>query len=84
MSRIEHYKRITGILMTDILSKGKMTRIEDHGTIVVAWLEEDGIESIVYFDHRQFQNLIDAYGDTITEEEFVYDGEVLWTTKDVE
>jgi hypothetical protein len=71
-------------LYLDMVSRGKMTRIEDHGTIVVAWLEENGTESIVYFDHSQFQNLIDAYGDTLMEEEFIYDGEVLWTTKDVE
>ena len=31
-----------------------------------------------------FQNLADAYGNTLLLEEFVYDGEVLWTTKDVE
>ena len=85
MNRVEQYKRIAGILMTDILNKGNITSVEDHGTVVVAWLkEESGKETPVYFDHRQFQNLADAYGNTLLLEEFVYDGEVLWTTKDVE
>ena len=64
----------------DILTKGRIARIEDHGTIVVAWLNDEGTESPVYFDHRQFQNLVDSYGETLTEEEFVYNGEVIWTT----
>ena len=76
MNRVEQYKRIAGILMTDILNKGNITRVEDHGTVVVAWLkEESGKETPVYFDHRQFQNLADAYGNTLLLEEFVYDGE---------
>ena len=41
MNRVEQYKRIAGILMTDILNKGNITRVEDHGTVVVSWLKEE-------------------------------------------
>ena len=67
--------------ISEIISKGRIKRIEDHGTTVVLWLEDDDkkLQPPVYFDHRQFQNLIDAYTDTWSEEEFVYNGEVIWT-----
>ena len=69
--------------MENILITGKISRIEDHGTVVIAWLEENGKESPVYFDHRQFQTLVNNYGENLEEEEFVYAGKVMWTIKEV-
>lgn len=68
--------------MEEILNRGKISRIEDHGTVVVAWLKYEDKESPVYFDHRQFQTLADAFRETLTEKEFVYNGETIWTLED--
>ena len=64
----------------DILDKGKITKIEDHGTILVAWLENGGVESPVYFDQSQFDALANSYSNSLNAEEFIYDGKVVWTT----
>ena len=57
-------------------------RIEDHGTVTVFWLDEQGVESLNYLDHRGFQKLIDDYRETLTDEEFVYEGNVIWKTRE--
>ena len=68
--------------MEDILTKGKISRIEDHGTVVVAWLKDGDKESPVYFDHSQFQTLANAFRETLTEKKFAYNGETIWTLED--
>ena len=57
-------------------------RIEDHGTVTVFWLDEQGVESLNYLDHRGFQKLVDEYRETLTDEEFVYEGNVIWKTRE--
>ena len=54
-------------------------RIENHGTVTVLWLDDQGVESLAYLDHRGFQKLIDDYRETLAEDEFVYEGRVIWT-----
>ena len=57
-------------------------RIEDHGTVTVFWLDEQGVESLNYLDHRGFQKLVDEYRETLAEDEFVYEGNVIWKTRE--
>ena len=57
-------------------------RIEDHGTVTVFWLDEQGVESLAYLDHRGFQKLVDDYRETLAEDEFVYEGRVIWTSRE--
>ena len=57
-------------------------KIEDHGTVTVFWLDEQGVESLNYLDHRGFQKLVDEYRETLTDEEFVYEGNVIWKTRE--
>ena len=57
-------------------------RIEDHGTVTVFWLDEQGVEPLNYLDHRGFQKLVDEYRETLTDEEFVYEGNVIWKTRE--
>ena len=57
-------------------------RIENHGTVTVLWLDDQGIESLEYLDHRQFQKLVDDYRETLAEDEFVYEGRVIWTSRE--
>ena len=67
-----------------VLQKENITRIEDHGTMLIAWLQEEGDEeSPVYFDLSQLQTLVNPCVRTLAEEELIFDGEVIWTTKDV-
>ena len=57
-------------------------RIEDHGTVTVFWLDEQGVESLAYLDHRGLQKLVDEYRETLAEDEFVYEGNVIWKTRE--
>ena len=57
-------------------------RIEDHGTVTVFWLVEQGVESLNYLDHRGFQKLVDDYRETLAEDEFVYEGRIIWKTRE--
>ena len=66
-----------------VLQKENITRIEDHGTMLIAWLQEEGVESPVYFDLSQLQTLVNPCVRTLAEEELIFDGEVIWTTKDM-
>ncbi len=49
---------------------GTITSVENHGTIVSVWVTADKVEpgkrpfTIVHFDHRMFQHLVDARGVT--------------------
>ena len=57
-------------------------RIEDHGTVTVFWLDGQGVESLAYMDHRGLQKLVDEYRETLAEDEFVYEGNVIWKTRE--
>ena len=65
----------------DLLGNGTIKHIEDHGTVVVVWSEDDGVESIAYLDQGQFQDLVDAYGEELTKEAFLHDGKVIGIKK---
>ena len=67
-----------------VLQKENITRIEDHGTMLIAWLQEEGVEEFpVFFDLSQIPTLVNPCVGTLAEEELIFDGEVIWTTKDV-
>ena len=57
-------------------------RIEDHGTVTVFWLDGQGVESLAYLDHRGLQKLVDEYRETLAEDEFVYEGRIIWKTRE--
>ena len=51
---------------------GTITRIEDHGTIVLVWIDQ----TPVYFDHRPFGHFVADYPNPIGLE-VSYDGGAL-------
>ena len=52
---------------------GKIVSIENHGTIIMVWVEnEDGVYPI-YFDHRPFSNMWEAEGGDIVGRQVEYD-----------
>jgi hypothetical protein len=52
--------------------------------MLIAWLQEEGVEEFpVFFDLSQLPTLVNPWAGTLAEEELIFDGEVIWTTKDV-
>ena len=50
--------------------RGKITRFDNQGTIVILTIERDNITTMIPFDHRMFQHFIEAnpnlkIGDTL-------------------
>ncbi len=47
---------------------GVISSIENHGSIVIVWLDVEGAEHPVYMDHRAFGWLIEGEGiESVTE-----------------
>lgn len=51
---------------------GTIIEVEDHGSIVIVWLETELGERPVYFDHRSFQTMHDGLAGELVGEEVVY------------
>jgi len=54
---------------------GTVGKIEDHGSVVIVWVESDERILPVYFDHRPFKNLWEAEDGDIVGREVEYDEE---------
>lgn len=55
--------------------QGTITKVENHGTIVMVWIENKENSIPVYFDHRPFHNMVEAEGRDILNREVEYDPE---------
>ena len=70
------------IATCDAPATGTITRIEDHGTIVLLRAEAEGGRGFfVPFDHTPFRWLLDGEGIGLSEllgREIMFDGEHLW------
>ena len=55
--------------------QGTITKVEDHGSIVMVWVENEEDSIPIYFDHRPFYNMAEAEGGDILNRQVEYDDE---------
>lgn len=55
--------------------QGTITKVENHGTIIMVWVENEEESIPVYFDHRPFFNMAESEGGDILNREVEYDPE---------
>ncbi len=53
----------------------KITHIEDHGTLVRVFAQDDAGVEVITFDHRPFWSLWEAEGGNLLDRWIAYDGE---------
>jgi len=54
---------------------GTVSRIENHGSIVIVWIELDERVLPVYFDHRPFLNMWEGQNGDVVGREVEYNQE---------
>jgi hypothetical protein len=55
--------------------QGIITKVENHGTIIIVWIENEEDSIPIYFDHRPFGHMAEAEGGDIINRQVEYDAE---------